>query len=108
SWSSMVITVGPDDNIWYAAPYVNDLIGRITPDGQIGEFPVPDNAFGSWGATWITNGPDGNLWFEATNANAIGRINPYLPNDVNQYQVFPVPSHVRGITAGPDGNMWMT
>src|SRR5262249_39870179 len=29
--TGLIITMGPDGNIWYAAPYTNDLIGRLTP-----------------------------------------------------------------------------
>src|SRR5262249_10515236 len=38
--SYIPITIGPDGNIWYTEPYRNNLIGRLTPDGQITEFPV--------------------------------------------------------------------
>jgi virginiamycin B lyase len=46
------------------------FIGRITPTGQITEFPIA--ASGS-SPQAITVGPDGALWF-ADSAGSIGRI----------------------------------
>jgi streptogramin lyase len=103
-WVGPTIVLGPDDNIWYTDTYTNDLVGRLTPDGQITEFPVPGDALGPWGAAQIINGPDGNLWFEATGASYIGSITL-----AGVIQLFPVPDPaVRGLTSGPDGNFWMT
>src|SRR5436190_20165716 len=62
-FSSIPVALGPDGNIWYTEPYVsdgNDVIGRLTPDGQITEFHV-GGAFRGWAD--IITGPDGNLWF---------------------------------------------
>jgi hypothetical protein len=60
------ITVGPDNALWFTEVIPNaqsgkivGKIGRITPDGQISEFPLPSNSF----AASITTGRDGNLWF---------------------------------------------
>jgi streptogramin lyase len=104
--------IGPDGNIWYTEPYVNDLIGRLTPDGVIKEFPIPGDAFGDYGAAEIINEldgtgrPDGNLWFDATdnNVNYVGRS-----DSSGVIQLFAVPlAGARGLTSGPDGNLWMT
>jgi len=48
-----------------------DRIGRITPTGQITEFPLPT---GSGSPEGITAGPDGTLWFTKSYWNKIGRI----------------------------------
>jgi streptogramin lyase len=102
--TAISLTLGPDGNIWYTEPYVSsDIVGRLTPSGQITEFPIP---FGSNGAAYITTGPDGNLWFEATSENAIGRITPSgvltIFNDPATTRVY------RGLTSGPNGNLWAT
>src|SRR5215467_2422810 len=47
-------------------------IGRITPAGEITEYPLPANTLA--GAPGITVGPDGALWFTLFGANQIGRI----------------------------------
>jgi virginiamycin B lyase len=54
-------------------------IGRITPQGNITEFPLAKAGsmmprVGGQGP--ITKGPDGNLWFVEYTGNAIGRITP--------------------------------
>ncbi len=102
--TAIVLTLGPDGNIWYIEPYVgNDIVGRLTPSGQITEFPIP---LGSNGAAGITTGPDGSLWFEATLENAIGRITPSgivtIFNDPANTRLY------RGLTSGPNGNLWAT
>lgn len=100
--TGIAITMGSDGNIWYIEPYTNDLIGRLTPDGQITEFAVPGNVLGNDGAANIISGPDGKLWFTATDANFIGSI-----TTAGVIQTFSVPGG-RGLTNGPDGNLWET
>ena len=75
------ITAGPDGNLWFTDCTSYQLlnqcstsqIGRITPSGQITEFPLP-TANGT--AFSITQGPDSNLWFTEYSASQIGRITP--------------------------------
>jgi virginiamycin B lyase len=104
--TGLSIKVGPDGNVWYTEPYTHDLIGRMTPDGQLTEFPIPGGAYGPFGALDIISGPDGNLWFDATFVSSIGRITPQ-----GEFQLFAIPDPavrvVRGLTWGPDGNLWM-
>ena len=45
--------------MWFTE-YVGGTIGRITPDGAITEYPLPDLRYGPEG---IAAGPDGNMWF---------------------------------------------
>jgi virginiamycin B lyase len=108
---SYAITVGPDGNLWFTENLANQ-IGRITVDGTLTEFPLPQEHSGPYAG--ITVGPDGNLWFtenEQTgpapmNGNRIGRITPD-----GQVTEFDLPSPRRNplnITAGPDGNLWFT
>jgi streptogramin lyase len=95
------ITAGPDGNIWFTELYGN-RIGRITPSGEITEFPVPT---ASSEPISITKGPDGNLWFAEQDAEKIGRINP----STHEITEFPIPSggsEPSAITEGPDGNLW--
>lgn len=69
------IVTGPDGNIWFT--FRNRAsIGRLTPEGVITEFPLP-NPLSS--AEEIVAGPDGNVWFteEASRGEyRIGRITP--------------------------------
>jgi streptogramin lyase len=97
------VTLGPDGNIWYDEPYVSsDIVGRLTPSGQISEYPAEAGFAGAFG---ITTGPDVNLWFEGS-GNAIGRITTQgvvtIFNDPANTRVY------RGLTSGPNGNLWAT
>ena len=96
--STWDIAVGKDGNLWFTE-YKSQQIGRITPQGTITEFPVPNFPLG------IAAGKDGNLWFTETRNNKIGRITPQ-----GAVTEFPLPGTDSGwgITAGPDGNVWFT
>jgi hypothetical protein len=76
-------------------------IGRITPTGDITEYPLPKAGSSPSG---ITAGPDGNLWF--TETNGIGRITPR--GRITEYPLPKANSSPGGIAAGPDGNLWFT
>jgi streptogramin lyase len=99
------ITAGPDGNAWFTDP-VAGAVGRITPAGQVTEFPTPGISAGA-----ITAGPDGNLWFVGNaltfaGSPALGRITP-----AGQVSTFTLPddfTQPNQITAGPDGNVWLT
>jgi streptogramin lyase len=94
--------IGPDGNLWYASIY-SDVIGRITPDGNVTVFPVdpPGKYTVPQQLRGLTAGPDGNLWFTEFTTKEVGRITP--SGDVTLY---PVSSQPELITAGPDGNLW--
>ena len=66
----LVITAGPDSNLWFTE-YKGNKIGRITTAGVITEFPIPTAGSDPRG---ITAGPDGNLWFTEFSGNNIGRF----------------------------------
>ena len=73
------ITLGPDGNVWFAAPTDNvfndtvGYVGKITPAGVATPYALPTaHAY----PLDIVAGPDGNLWFTEMNANKIGRITP--------------------------------
>jgi virginiamycin B lyase len=98
SFAGLNIALGSDGNIWYTEPYHSNVIGRLTPDGQITEFHAPLDAAG---ATEIINGPDGNLWFEATDTYTIGRITPDGTITVYALPNYGTGNGVRGLTAVP-------
>jgi streptogramin lyase len=95
------IAAGADGNLWFTD---FGAIGRITPSGQIAEFPaglVPYTLLGE-----IALGSDGNMWFtDPGSTPAIGQISP-------DGQVTEFPTGLAGapdsLTAGPDGEMWFT
>jgi streptogramin lyase len=55
AWPDYIVS-GPQHALWFSEFYT-DKIGRITTNGQITEFPLPDNA----DIEGITAGPDGNI-----------------------------------------------
>jgi len=98
------IVAGPDHNLWFTESIAN-RIGRITVNGDIGEFPIPSPGSGPSG---IAAGPDGNLWFTESAAGRIGRIS--TAGVVTEFELPPA-SRNRGpadIVSGPDGNLWFT
>src|SRR5579883_1402047 len=74
------ITTGPDGNLWFTESAGNK-IGRMTPSGQIQEFPLPTTcgSAAGCGPAGIASGPDGNLWFAEALGNRLGRITPSGP-----------------------------
>ena len=67
------ITAGPDGNVWFT-DYLGGTIGRIAPDGTIGQFVTvtPSSALNA-----ITLGPvvggAKTVWFTEPSARLIGR-----------------------------------
>ena len=97
------ITGAADGNLWFTE-FSSRKIGRITPQGQITEFPIA-NPVGASNPLAIARAADGNVWFLA--AGLIGRIT--TAGVVSQYTLpFGDDSNAQGLAAGPDGNMWFT
>ncbi len=91
------LTTGPDGAIWFTEYYAGQ-IGRITTDGQLSVYPIPQVYPTPYD---IVSGPDGALWFTATFANQIDRI-----STDGQLAEFDVPDLPYGLTVGPDGALW--
>jgi len=64
------ISAGSDADLWFIEESAGNRIGRIDPQGDFSDFPIPSGH----AALSIAAGPDGNIWF--TEANGIGWINP--------------------------------
>lgn len=98
------IVQGPDGKMWFTegngGASGTGVVGRITSNGTVTEFPVPDALASPY---YITDGPDGAMWFTAQNGS-IGRITA-----AGAMTAFPVPNvagRLADITTGPDGNLW--
>jgi streptogramin lyase len=106
------IAQGPDGNMWFTdqgGNYENrPLIGRISPSGEITEFPVPElipefpirHVVGL--PMGIVQGSDGAMWFRL-GASAIGRVTP--TGSITEYGL-----GIRSlgpITPGPEGDIWI-
>jgi streptogramin lyase len=89
-------------NIWFVKTGVEEIIGRITPSGDISSFILP--AYGDLSGG-ITVGPNGNIWYTKEFAGGvIGRIEPD-----GTVMEFPAEmEYPRRITTGPDGCLWVS
>jgi uncharacterized repeat protein (TIGR01451 family) len=69
--SPYAICAGPDGNLWFT-DLSGDVIGRITPSGQVTAFPIPNGLSLSLGIAAAT---DGNIWFGDQFTPRLGRVN---------------------------------
>jgi streptogramin lyase len=111
------IAAGPEGDLWFTEhnEFESTNIGRITPAGEVTQFPILDFSE----PLGIVAGPDGNLWFTEVNnvpcfspaeggcRSYVGRITPS-----GEYSDFWMGidqgSAPWGISNGPDGNLWFT
>ena len=105
------ITLGPDGNVWFtdtSETLSGDFVGRITANGVITEFPLPELTK----PEAIASGPDGNLWILSYIGNTIDVVST-SGTLLHTYHV-PVPAGFGGlaglhdITAGSDKNLYFT
>jgi virginiamycin B lyase len=114
------IALGSDGNMWflnpdsepYARPPRTSAIGRVTPSGEITEFPLPENEEPVGG---IVQGADGKMWFlanefkvapffhERTGHSSIGYITPS-----GKVSLIPLPaeSDPSSVALGAEGDVW--
>ena len=101
------IVAGPDGALWFPE---QDAIGRITTDGTVTNFAVPDRINGVGDA--ITVGPDGALWVSCVR---IGRRFPPTHKLAREtitggFTTAPENPHFcpQGIATGSDSALWWT
>ena len=92
---AIAIATGVDGNLWFTEQ-LGQRIGRITPSGQVTEYPLPAGG----NPVGITAGPDRALWFTEVLGHRIGRID--VEGAISEIQlgsdVFPL-----DIASGPQG-----
>jgi virginiamycin B lyase len=91
------MVTGNDGNIWYTSA-ANNLVGKITIQGNKTTYPIPTSNSNPSG---ITVGPDGNIWFSEMSGDKIGRIQ--LDGTITEY---PVPEGPSRLDTGPDDRIW--
>jgi virginiamycin B lyase len=94
------ITSGPDGNMWFTDGL--RAVGRITPAGEISEYPLPQPFADYREAIGITAGADHALWFG--DGDRIGRIGTSGRMSFYKDPWF----EVDDLVLGRDGNVWMT
>ena len=100
------IVSGPDGAIWFGT---STRVCKLTTDGKLSEFKLPDNLTSTKGGTVVqsmTVGPDGNLWGAYNQGNAIWRMT--LTGEFTEFKVPTAKAWPRDITVGPDGNIWFS
>ncbi|HKF43159.1 MAG TPA: hypothetical protein VKJ00_14010 [Thermoanaerobaculia bacterium] len=88
----LFITPGPG-GMWFTES--SGLIGRVTPDGRVTEFPITVPAWR------IVAGPDGNLWY--TSDQFLSRMTPE-----GAVTNLPISGRAFGVAVGRDGNIWFS
>ena len=94
------ITPGPDGNLWFTDTN-SDMIGKITPDGQVTEYPIGDGKV----PYDIVAGRDGNLWFTENVNDKTGAVNTG-GELIHEYYAPGVDARPTGITVAPNGDIW--
>jgi streptogramin lyase len=105
------LIAGPDGNIWFAVGA--DALGRITTDGTITLFYLPEVGCPPPGGHNYGNpqgvavGSDGALWLGLGSGYGMMRFD-IETEEFNYVPIAPcgTPTIVGGITTGPDGNLW--
>ena len=102
------IALGPDGAMWFTE-YGTSKIGRIGPDGTIGEYPpsATTQLPGDADVSALVDGPDGNIWYSEYGTGMVGELSASTGQLVGQYPVGPTTSDPEGIAVGPDGNLWV-
>jgi streptogramin lyase len=111
------ITAGPEGDLWFTerAELESTNIGRITPAGEVTQFPIL--AFSE--PQGIALGPEGKLWFAEINnpectssppgcRSKVGRIDPTTHAVAEFSTGITEGSQPWDIAAGPDGNLWFS
>src|SRR5262245_14573066 len=66
------IAAGSDGNLWVTLVIKKPGVLRVTPSGQVTEFPVPTAKVGV--LQGIAPGSDGNLWITSREENSLRKI----------------------------------
>src|SRR5262249_39770506 len=99
---------GADGNVW-VAERASSQAARVTPVGDINEFPVVGTGGGlTMPLQCVAQGPDGNVWFTVTKGinSQVGYITP--AGTVTVLPKLTLTATFFSITAGPDGALWIT
>jgi streptogramin lyase len=100
------MTRGPDGNLWYThwGRRGPPTIGRMTPAGQVAEFPLHERGRPGGTPATIIAGPDGNLWFTEYEPAGIGRITPQ--GKITRWRR--AGAAAGSIAVGPEGSLWFS
>ena len=98
--TGIVATAGADEALWFVE-IIAGQVGRITADGEIREFPLPDRVAKPHA---IIADPAGGCWFTESAANRIGHVS--ADGTFRHYDLPSPASEPHGITVALDGTVW--
>lgn len=96
------VTVSEDGSLWFTDPGT-EVVGRITPSGQLSLVPLPSPS----GPTGIAVQGE-SVWFTLNDRGSLGRV-PLQPP--HAFEEFPLPAPAAqpfAIAAGLEGDIWFT
>lgn len=99
------IVTAPDGNMWFVEADANK-VGRITPSGQITEYPFPAEFPGTTTLKDLDVAPDGTIWVVYESGERARHMNP----DGSTITDGVIGSYPYGeqVRVGPDGTAWIT
>ena len=95
------VSVDAQGTVWATLQHANTLL-RITPSGDVAEFPLPTRNSGPGD---VAVDASGAVWIVELNANKVARF------AAGRFEEFPIPTQQAGVTAlavAPDGSAWFT
>jgi streptogramin lyase len=102
--------LGPDGNIWFVAiggsPEIRESVDRVTPAGQLTEFPLAVRHYEADTGPAIIAGADGSLWFAEYGTSKLGRITP--TGEITEFALPYADNRPGSIASGPEGGIWFT
>jgi streptogramin lyase len=103
------LAVGDDGDLWFGGSVggarPGNVLGRISADGKVDEFPVPESA-ATPGIGGLAPGPDGNMWFTWPAADRVGWMS--TTGVTGGFQSPVTGARPTGIVAAPSGAIWVT
>lgn len=99
------IVTAPDGNMWFIERHAN-RVGRITPGGQVTEYPLPDTTTGEGDVMDLDIAPDGTLWVVYDSGWHALHVNPASWSGTN-YGLGDNP-YGGEVRVDPAGRAWIT
>lgn len=99
------VTTGPDGNVWFGEDQGN-AVGRMTPSGQVTEYPTPSKGSG---VSSLAVAKDGDIWFTETGVQDVvnSRLGYITPGTSTVHELpLNTGEHPRGLVATSDGAIW--
>jgi streptogramin lyase len=99
------LVTGPDGNVWFGE-FNGDAIARMTPSGQLAEYPTPTVHSG---VSALTVAKDGDIWFAETGMlSVVSAQLGYITPGSSTVHELPLNSgeHARGLTVDGTGAIW--